>query len=631
MPLGIGGSVTGGGKSTARWVMLGKIAVIGVSLAIAAVIESLVQPPRQLVATPFAIPILVSTYYFSRRWIVLTASIAVAVAGLSAYLNRAPLMHAGLHLLTLLIIAGLGVLLEHQRHEIARRVQEAQQAVQTVRALIEAMPAGVVVSNERGEITFANGEAHALLGESVRGVTASPSSGHEGHDDSDLLVPRPIEFPLAQALASGQTTHGVEIQLAQPGQPEQTILAAGRPIRDDSGQITGAVATFQEITARKQAEEERERLLGQVEIERARLQAIFEHTASGVIYIDAETFDMVCNPAALRLFGLPTSPSVHAYRSLGTLLAVDGRPVSDEDMPSKRALRGETILDAEYLFRRLDGTQVPVRESAAPVRGATGAIIGAELTYQDITAFRELERLREEWMSVVAHDLRQPVTLILGFASLLSKQLGTHSELMIENRATDQVLAAVRNLNKMVGDLLDFSRIEARRLRLERKSTELVRLISTLSERLAGLATDHPVRLEVQTEEALRSFVDPTRIEQILGNLVSNAAKYGDPTSEIVVQVQRSGDLAEVAVTNYGPGIQPEDLPRLFSRFFRTREAETGHAGLGLGLYITRGLVEAHGGRIRVESARGQTTTFRFSLPLLAEDDRQGESSVVSR
>ena len=580
-----------------RLVQFGQIVLIGASLAIAAVIETLVQPSSDFVATPFAIPILVATYFFERRWIILTASVTAIVAGLSAYPGRSPFTSSVLHLLSLLIIAGLGVLLSEQRREIIRKGQETQQAMRTARTVIEAMPSGVVVANERGEVTYANSEARALLGDSV-----------------DV----PIDFPLAQALASGISTHDAEIHLARSGEPERTILAAGCPVSDDSGRVTGAVVTFQEITARKLAEEEWKRSLRQVEIERARLQAIFEHTASGIIYIDAETFDMVCNPAALRLFGLPTSPSVYRYASLGSLLAVDGTAIPDEEMPSQRALRGETIVDAEYLFLRLDGSRVSVHESAAPVRDATGTIVGAELTYQDVTTFHELERLREEWMSVIAHDLRQPVTLILGFASLLSKQLGAHPMLTAENRATDQVLAAVRNLNKMVGDLLDFSRIEARRLRLECQPVDLVELIGSLSERLAAVAADHPLRFDVQSDVALMSVVDTTRIEQILGNLVSNAAKYGYPESEIVVEVRRRGDNAEVAVTNHGSGIEAEDLPRLFSRFYRTREAETGHTGLGLGLYITRGLVEAHEGKIWVESVPGQTTTFRLSLPLVS-------------
>jgi signal transduction histidine kinase len=144
---------------------------------------------------------------------------------------------------------------------------------------------------------------------------------------------------------------------------------------------------------------------------------------------------------------------------------------------------------------------------------------------------------------------------------------------------------------------------------------DLVALVRAVVERTAALTQGHPVRVDVAGEIPPLEL-DPERIEQILDNLLSNAAKYSYPTTEIVVEIERCGAAVEVSVTNQGDGIAPEELPRLFRRFYRTVEARAGQvAGVGLGLYITKGLVEAHGGRIWAESTPGQTTTFRFTLP----------------
>ena len=137
-----------------------------------------------------------------------------------------------------------------------------------------------------------------------------------------------------------------------------------------------------------------------------------------------------------------------------------------------------------------------------------------------------------------------------------------------------------------------------------------------IAQRSAFVNEGHPV--EVDLRGVLPPvFADPDRIEQVLGNLLANAAKYGYPNTEIQVLVTCPGTMVQVSVTNRGPGISPDDLPKLFSRFYRTSEAQNGQvSGIGLGLYIARGWVEAHGGTIWAESIPNQETTFHFTLPV---------------
>jgi signal transduction histidine kinase len=267
----------------------------------------------------------------------------------------------------------------------------------------------------------------------------------------------------------------------------------------------------------------------------------------------------------------------------------------------------------ELALRRPDGRLVPMLVSAVAVLDWQGRSSGVVTICEDISALKEIERLREEWSSVVAHDLRQPVSVIAIDTDSLERLLARG-----ETRQPIKVLARIREstkrLNRLIEDLLDVSLIEARRLTIDRVETDLAAFLDDAVDRLSVLAPGHRVRLSKLVETAPVS-VDVTRIEQVLDNLVSNAAKYGQPGAEIKLVLAARESSFEVAVVNRGSGIAAKDLGNVFQRFARSKERHRNVPGLGLGLYISKGLVEAHGGRIWVESVPGRTTTFRFTIP----------------
>lgn len=231
----------------------------------------------------------------------------------------------------------------------------------------------------------------------------------------------------------------------------------------------------------------------------------------------------------------------------------------------------------------------------------------------------EWERQREEFLSVVAHDLRSPIGAInLGAAAL--ERLVEH----VEGLDTDRALRLLRNmessasnLDRMVSDLLDTSRIEARRLKIEAESLELCALVRSVVARASAATMDRPINV-LLPESLPKVAADPARIEQILVNLLSNAAKYSTPGSEIRVEAFDRAIEIEVAVTNEGRGLTPEESKKLFTRFYRSRADSGRVSGMGLGLYIVKGLVEAHGGRIWVDSEPGKYATFAFTIPRVA-------------
>jgi signal transduction histidine kinase len=245
----------------------------------------------------------------------------------------------------------------------------------------------------------------------------------------------------------------------------------------------------------------------------------------------------------------------------------------------------------------------------SPIRDPSGRIVGVSSIARDISTLKQLEREREEWASVVAHDLRQPASTIHMAADMLARSETEPGR----QRLLDRVRKSSVRLERMIEDLLNVSRIGAGHLAVKQEPVDLRPLIAEavdLSPELAGR-----LRLEIDAN-AGRGWVDAGRFVQVLSNLLSNAAKYGYPNTPIDVRVEKLDGQVVVSVTNEGPGIAPDEIPRLFSRFARTRSAESGGVpGLGLGLYICRGIVEAHGGKLWVESLPGEKTHFRFTLP----------------
>jgi signal transduction histidine kinase len=262
----------------------------------------------------------------------------------------------------------------------------------------------------------------------------------------------------------------------------------------------------------------------------------------------------------------------------------------------------------------LAATGVPVMIFRALCAVAIGAFLSLALVVEAARVHEHHERLREEFISVVAHDLRSPINAIRLQADLLERlPPGRHGD-EDERRTIVKIKATANRLQRMVGDLLDASLVETKRLALQRQSADLGQLVREVVDRASGLTEGHAVRI-VAPVAMPPVQVDPHRFEQIMLNLLSNAAKYSSPGTEIVVELEPRHSEALVSVTNYGAGITREEVPLVFDRFYRSKGPRAATEGLGLGLYIVRGFVEAHGGRVWVDSEPGRRASFRFTLP----------------
>jgi signal transduction histidine kinase len=349
---------------------------------------------------------------------------------------------------------------------------------------------------------------------------------------------------------------------------------------------------------------------------RAWLRAVIDQMPDAIVLLDARGRVAAESRAAVDLqtaddgrrdpFGNPISLD---------LCHPSGERLPPEEMPHIRALvRGEPTVRVELALRRPDGTLLPVLADAVQVRGPHDEVIGATAIFQDISERKTLERLREEWMGVIAHDLRQPVSTIALAARLLQAARGSAITEQ-EARQLGRIVHCVDRLGTMIAELLDVTLLDARRLRTTPRALDVAGLAREVVERTAGATAGHPVSVH-EAGPIPPAWADPDRVEQVLANLLSNAAKYGEPATEIRVDVTGRGHEIEVAVTNRGRGLPPEEVARLFQRFMRSRASRGSDApGIGLGLYICKGLVEAQGGRIWADSVQGEATTFHFTLP----------------
>jgi signal transduction histidine kinase len=291
-----------------------------------------------------------------------------------------------------------------------------------------------------------------------------------------------------------------------------------------------------------------------------------------------------------------------------------------DDSPIIKALNeGVVVTSVELTVRLPDGRIIPVVASAAPLRADDGSIDAVVGIFQDVGPLKEAERLRDEFISVVSHELRSPLTPIRGFAQVVARDLQREGNHEHHIGFLHTLQRHVDRMTRLVDDLLDVSRLRAGRLQILRNRTDLVDLIrAVVDSRIQG-SENHTIVFETSLDRLVVD-VDGDRIHQVLDNLVGNALKYASAgTVTVALHVTTppgAGPYAEISVSDEGPGIPASERAQLFTPFYRSRSAsESAVPGLGLGLYICHELIEAHDGSIAVSENVAGGTSFTVRLP----------------
>lgn len=362
---------------------------------------------------------------------------------------------------------------------------------------------------------------------------------------------------------------------------------------------------------------------------RADLETLINISPVGVVVIDVKTGKPVSfNPEAIRIVGNLLSPGQSPEDLMGTISYVrsDGREIAINEMPMQEQLgSGETVRVEEVVLKVPDGRSVSTLINATSSRADDGTIKSCIVTMQDLTPIQNLERMRAEFLGVVSHELRAPLTAVKGSATTLIQAIDDlePAEMLQFFKIIDEQTDRMRDL---ISELLQVASIEAGKLSIRTEPLEPADLIDEAKQRfLSGGGRDNIVI--GRFDQSPRVMADRRRIVQVLNNLLSNAEKFSPQASSIHIEVVRKKLYIEISVTDSGKGIASDVLPHLFLKFVRhqTNDGDGEIRGTGLGLSICKGIVEAHGGRIWATSnGPGTGSTFSFTLPTF-----QGELSTT--
>jgi signal transduction histidine kinase len=406
----------------------------------------------------------------------------------------------------------------------------------------------------------------------------------------------------AGAAAAPLLSHA-RAQLAVPVRHESEVIAVLGIESRRQGSLTAEHARFAEqLGLRAGVALENARLFAETEAEREKLARILASIGDVVIVLNPNDEVMLVNPAAQAALQLSAS-------------------VTLAGQPAARALQHTPIPD---LLTRFAGVSaLPYAEVTLPDGRDYYAIlsrhhaIGTIMVLHDLGPLKETDQLKNELLSTVSHDLKQPLTVMTGYLELLEMFQKLEPRSM---HYVDMLQNAVRTMRMLIDDILNLARIESG-VQIHAVPLRLDELTARILDELAPTARMTSIRLHApDLDKAPPVLADGTLLHTILGNLIGNAIKYTPPEGEVTIRAEVRGDRAWISVRDTGIGVSPGDQARIFDRFYRVRRPETQHIeGTGLGLAIVKRLVEVHGGEISLQSALGEGSTFTFSLPLAGE------------
>jgi two-component system NtrC family sensor kinase len=339
------------------------------------------------------------------------------------------------------------------------------------------------------------------------------------------------------------------------------------------------------------------------EAERTRLETVFNNIHDCVMILNPDNFILLVNPAMCRAFGLNAQTAV-------------GKPVL-EIMNHPDVLALLTRADTNDPFQYHEVSFPDGRVGNAQFTAIDG--VGYALTMQDITYLKEVDRIRSEFVHTVSHDLRSPLTSVIGYSELVER-VGPLNE--TQREFISRIQDSIQHITSLINDLLDLGSIEAG-MDTHREFVQLEGILRYTINMLEGQIKSKELDVKTEIAPALPALrANPIRLRQVFDNVIGNAIKYSHVNGEIQISIHAEANQVILKVTDYGPGIPVGDQPHIFDKFYRGTNISSDVGGSGLGLAIVKNIVENHQGRIWVESTEGKGSSFFIVLPVSADPAR---------
>ena len=512
---------------------------------------------------------------------------------------------------------------ERRRHD---------EAAAYLAAIVASSDDAIIAKDLNGIIQSCNGAAERLFGYTAAEMVGRPVR---------ILIPadrQQEEDVILDRIRRGERIEHFETKrLTRDGRLIDVSLTVS-PVRDVSGTIIGVSKIARDVTEQKRAAAE-------IAAQQQWFQVTLGSIGDAVIACDPAARVTYMNATAEALTGWPLAEA--AGRRLSDVFPIvdekSGQPAAD---PASLVIEsGQAIASANNtLLLARDGTRRPIDDSAAPIRTASGRVVGMVLVFRDVTDRRRTEaerqaasadrerlleseraaraeaeranRVKDEFVGMVSHELRTPLNAILGWTELMHR---VPADAAVVERGIDVISRNTRAQAQLIADLLDISRIVSGKLRLEIQSVDLGDVVHDAVDSVARDAERKGIEIALAVGDDVGSIAgDPGRLQQIVWNLLSNAVKFTPDGGRISVSLARSGPVAEIAVADTGAGIRADVLPHVFDRFHQADRSITRRfGGLGLGLSIVKHLVELHGGSVQAESAgEGHGSVFTLRVPV---------------
>ncbi|HZS78861.1 MAG TPA: ATP-binding protein [Ktedonobacteraceae bacterium] len=402
-------------------------------------------------------------------------------------------------------------------------------------------------------------------------------------------------------------------------------------------QLTTMIADYAAVALENVRLRERERALWQeAELGRSRLELIISSMAEGLLITNAQGAVISLNSSAQHLFD---QAQVHLVTGstipLHQLAASQDIPwLSDLADIVQQALTGKIIMNRQLIIGT-SGETVPLTLSisASPLYDTDQThtqLLGVVAVLNDITSSKQVEKLKDEFVSIVSHELRTPLTAIKGYTQHLIRRIerrlrgvqkaqpvGSTLELpeSYDLRSLNIIQSQTDHLERLVNDLLDLSRVQWGELHLQYSSFYLADVLAECVQSAQASAEQHVIYLDIETQDS-KIVADKLRVCQVIGNILDNAIKFSPQGKQVRVRLQEQDNEYLVSVIDQGIGVSPEHFDHIFERFYRVRNtASRQYSGIGMGLYVAKAIVEAHGGRIWLSSNQGVGSIFYFTLP----------------